>query len=153
MEAMLSTLSENAQHASLFTFVQREAAEAQQHAELLRQQAQMLAQANRSQPILVDRTTPRAEFVKIDVAKYSGSDTQSLLRWLVELEAAIHARNISSPLMQAAFAMSNLAGRAKTWAFGRRLADSSCFSTYAEFRGKPSSLRRRNSEHALNSWI
>ena len=30
--------------------------------------------------------------------------------------------------------MSCLAGRAKTWAFGRRLADSKCFGTYQHFR-------------------
>ncbi|KAF1316914.1 reverse transcriptase, partial [Globisporangium splendens] len=31
--------------------------------------------------------------------------------------------------------MSKLAGRAKSWAFGRRMADHTCFSTLAEFKG------------------
>jgi hypothetical protein len=72
--------------------------------------------------------------LKLDVAKYSGSDKESLLRWLVELEAAITARNIGEPHLQVAFAMSCLAGRAKTWAFGRRLADPDCFGSYQHFR-------------------
>lgn len=76
----------------------------------------------------------RAESLKIDVAKYRGNEGESLVRWLVELEAAITARRIKDPLMQVAFAMSNLAGRAKSWSFGKRLADPSCFATYNEFK-------------------
>jgi hypothetical protein len=72
--------------------------------------------------------------LKLDVSKYSGSDNESLLRWLVELEAALQARNIATHQLQVAFAMSCLAGRAKTWAFGRRLADPKCFATYLQFR-------------------
>jgi hypothetical protein len=68
------------------------------------------------------------------VAKFRASEGESLARWLVELETAISARCIKEPLMQVAFAMSNLAGRAKSWAFGKRLAEPTCFSDYAEFR-------------------
>ena len=42
------------------------------------------------------------------------------------------ARCIEDDAMKVAFAMSNLAGRAKTWAFGRRLADATAFSSYRE---------------------
>jgi hypothetical protein len=91
------------------------------------------------QPVVVEqRTAPpspsHTRALKLDVAKYSGSDKESLLRWLVELEASLQARNLTSPQLQVAFAMSCLAGRAKTWAFGRRLADPKCFGTYQQFR-------------------
>ena len=88
--------------------------------------------------VVQQRTAPpspsRRQELKLDVSKYSGSDGESLLRWFVELEAALQARNLSNPQLQVAFAMSCLAGRAKTWAFGRRLADSECFGTYQQFR-------------------
>ncbi len=32
--------------------------------------------------------------------------------------------------------MSNLAGQAKTWAFGKRLSDHTCFNTYTIFRNE-----------------
>jgi hypothetical protein len=68
------------------------------------------------------------------MAKYAGTERQSLLRWLVELDAAIQARNIEDDSLRVIFAMSNLAGRAKTWAFGRRLADPACFRSLPEFK-------------------
>jgi hypothetical protein len=166
VEVVLTTLSEDEQHASLFAFSQREQAAAQaaaeasrreieaahQRAEESRQQTadtvqqiaalqQQLTQllSRPPQPVVVEqRTAPPSpshnRTLKLDVAKYSGSDKESLLRWLVELEAALLARNITTQQMQVAFAMSCLSGRAKTWAFGRRLADPSCFGTYAQFR-------------------
>ena len=76
----------------------------------------------------------RVEPLKLDVSKFRASEGESLARWLVELETAISARCIKDPLMQVAFAMSNLAGRAKSWSFGKRLADPTCFATYDEFK-------------------
>ena len=136
--AMLTTLNPMDQRESIFTFVQREVAEAKRAADETRQQnaelRQQLAQlSSQRQQIVVDRP-PHVDSLKIDVAKYRGGENESLLRWLVELEASIGARNIREPLMQVTFAMSNLAGRAKTWAFGRRLADRMCFPTYDDFK-------------------
>ncbi|KAF1320249.1 reverse transcriptase, partial [Globisporangium splendens] len=54
---------------------------------------------------------PRQKDVKLDVAKYGGGDKEPL-----------------------DFAMSKLAGRAKSRAFGRRMADHHCFRTLAEFK-------------------
>jgi Retrotransposon gag protein len=109
----------------------------QQIAGLQQQLTQLLSRP--PQPVVVEqRVAPPSpshnRALKLDVAKYSGSDKESLLRWLVELEAALQARNLTSPQLQVAFAMSCLAGRAKTWAFGRRLADPQCFGTYQQFR-------------------
>jgi len=125
--AMLTTLDVTTQRASIFAFVQREVTAVHQQNNLLMQQIQQ------RQDVVVERTQ-RPEFLKLEVTKYRGSESESLLRWLVELEAAILARGIKDPLMQVAFAMSNLAGRAKTWAFGKRLSDHTCFNTYEIFR-------------------
>ncbi|GMF18337.1 unnamed protein product [Phytophthora fragariaefolia] len=55
-------------------------------------------------------------------------------RWLVEVDTAIKARRIVDPLSKIAFAMSCLGGRAKCWAYGRRLTGPMCFSTYGVFK-------------------
>ncbi|OWZ00721.1 hypothetical protein PHMEG_00028030 [Phytophthora megakarya] len=44
------------------------------------------------------------------------------------------ARRIVDPLSKVAFAMSCLDGRARSWAYERRLADPTCFSTYDSFK-------------------
>ncbi|KAF1313193.1 reverse transcriptase, partial [Globisporangium splendens] len=77
---------------------------------------------------------PRLKAVKFDVAKYGGGDKEPLLRWFVEIDAAIRSGQIHDPEQQVDFAMSKLAGRAKSWAFGRRMADHHCFRTLAEFK-------------------
>ncbi|KAF1322236.1 reverse transcriptase, partial [Globisporangium splendens] len=69
------------------------------------------------------------------VAKYGGGDNEPLLRWFVEIDAAIRSGQIYDPEQQVDFAMSKLAGRAKSWAFGRRMADHGCFSTLSVFKG------------------
>ncbi|GMF63129.1 unnamed protein product [Phytophthora fragariaefolia] len=60
-------------------------------------------------------------------------EERSLLRWLVEVNTVITARRIVDPLSKVAFAMSCLGGRARGWAYGRRLTDPMCFRTYEVF--------------------
>ncbi|GMF18585.1 unnamed protein product [Phytophthora lilii] len=76
---------------------------------------------------------PRVETLKLNVNKYEGKEGAPL-RWLVELDAAVAARRIVDPLSKPAFAMSSHGGRARSWAYGRRLADPTCFSTYEVFK-------------------
>ncbi|KAF1316235.1 reverse transcriptase, partial [Globisporangium splendens] len=80
------------------------------------------------------RRRQKTKAVKLDVAKYGGGDKEPLLRWFVEIDAAIRSGQIHDPEQQVDFAMSKLAGRAKSWAFGRRMADHHCFRTLAEFK-------------------
>ncbi|KAG3006042.1 hypothetical protein PC121_g18110 [Phytophthora cactorum] len=61
-------------------------------------------------------TTPRVQSLKLHV------------------NTAIAARRIFNDLSKVAFAMSCLGGRARSWAYGRRLTDATCFGTYAEFK-------------------
>ncbi|KAG3185669.1 hypothetical protein C6341_g4322 [Phytophthora cactorum] len=79
-------------------------------------------------------TTPRVQSLKLHVSNYMGKEGEPLLRWLVKIDTAIAARRIFDDPSKVAFAMSCLGGRARSWAYGRRLTDSTCFSTYAEFK-------------------
>ncbi|KAF1318417.1 reverse transcriptase, partial [Globisporangium splendens] len=76
------------------------------------------------------RTVP----LKLDVSPYRGGENEPLSRWFVELDAATAARQLRDPSQQVLFAMSNLAGRAKSWAYGKRLVDLNCFPSYDHFK-------------------
>ena len=78
--------------------------------------------------------TRRPETLKIDISNYKGADEDSLLRWFEELDDAIRARHIVDEEMQIAFAQSNLAGRAKTWALGLKLHDPYVFGSLEVFK-------------------
>ncbi|KAG2879159.1 hypothetical protein PC114_g22710 [Phytophthora cactorum] len=79
-------------------------------------------------------TTPRVQSLKLHVSNYVGKEGEPLLRWLVEVDTAIAARRIFDDPSKAAFAMSCFGGRAKIWAYGRRITDATFFGTYAEFK-------------------
>ncbi|KAF1327429.1 reverse transcriptase, partial [Globisporangium splendens] len=81
-------------------------------------------------PVSSLRTVP----LKLDVSPYRGGENEPLSRWFVELNAAITARQLRDPSQQVLFAMSNLAGRAKSWAYGKRLSDLNCFPSYEDFK-------------------
>ncbi|OWZ07258.1 putative membrane protein [Phytophthora megakarya] len=113
---MLRTLSPTEQHGVALGFIMREQRE--------------VAAAKPVSP----GETPRKEHLKLRVSNYMGREGETLLRWLVELDTAVMARRLVDPLAKVAFAMSCLGGRAKSWAYRRRLTDPSCFSTYESFK-------------------
>ncbi|GMF56577.1 unnamed protein product [Phytophthora fragariaefolia] len=113
---MLRTLSPTEQHGVALGFIMKE-------------QREIAARATVSTP-----STPRVESLKIHVNIYVGIEGEPLLRWLVEVDTAITSRRIVDPLSKVAFAMSCLGGRARSWAYGRRLTDPKCFSTYEIFK-------------------
>ncbi|KAF1313329.1 putative retroelement, partial [Globisporangium splendens] len=47
-----------------------------------------------------------------------------------------HCKTTRDPSQQVLFAMSNLAGRAKSWAYGKRLSDPNCFYSYEDFKAE-----------------
>ncbi|KAF1321580.1 Membrane protein, partial [Globisporangium splendens] len=114
-------------------------------------------------PVSSLRTVP----LKLDVSPYRGGENESLSRWFVELDAAIAARQLRDPSQQVLFAMSNLAGRAKSWAYGKRLANLNCFPSYdhfktelkkafeppqSEFRARAEFLKLRQGRFGLHSY-
>ena len=90
------------------------------------------ARAPASPPIGPVNTPPRP--LKLDTSLYNGEEGEQLLRWFVEIETAMDARDITHPDRMVACAMSRLAKRAKSWAYGKRLANPICFPTYAHFK-------------------
>ncbi|KAF1331238.1 putative retroelement, partial [Globisporangium splendens] len=114
-------------------------------------------------PVSSIRTVP----LKLDVSPYRGGENEPLSRWFVELDAAIAARQLRDPSQQVLFAMSNLAGRAKSWAYGKRLVDLNCFPSYdhfktelkkafeppqSEFRARAEFLKLRQGRFDLHSY-
>ncbi|KAF1315778.1 reverse transcriptase, partial [Globisporangium splendens] len=95
-------------------------------------------------PVSSLRTVP----LKLDVSPYRGGENEPLSRWFVELDAAIAARQLRDPSQQVLFAMSNLAGRAKSWAPNsrRRLNLHRVSSVRAEF------LKLRQGRFDLHSY-
>ncbi|OWZ04947.1 hypothetical protein PHMEG_00023060 [Phytophthora megakarya] len=113
---MLRTLSPTEQHGVALGFIMREQRE--------------VAAAKPVSP----GETPRKEYLTLRVSNYMGRKNETLLRWLVELDTAVMARRLVDPLAKVAFAMSCFGGRARLWVYGRRLTDSTCFSTYESFK-------------------
>ncbi|GMF49462.1 unnamed protein product [Phytophthora fragariaefolia] len=113
---MLRTLSPTEQHGVALGFI-------------MKVQREIAPRATVSTP-----STPRVESLKLHVNSYVGREGEPLLRWLVEVDTAITARRIVDPLSKVPFAMLCLGGRARSWAYVRRLTDPTCFSTYEVFK-------------------
>ena len=58
------------------------------------------------------------------------------MRWFVELDGAIEARRISENAMKVMFGMSNLGGRAKSWALGLKIHVPYVFGSYETFKSR-----------------
>ncbi|KAG3107278.1 hypothetical protein PI125_g12876 [Phytophthora idaei] len=115
---MLRTLSPTEQHGVALGFIVKEQRDA----------------ATTTTTTASSGTTPRVQSLKLHVSNYVGKEGESLLRWLVEVHTAIATRRIFDDPPKVAFAMSCLGGRARSWAYGRRLTDATCFGTCAEFK-------------------
>ena len=57
----------------------------------------------------------RQKSLKLEISKYHEVESDSLLRWFVEVESAIEARCIDNERTQVAFSKSYLAGDARSW--------------------------------------
>jgi hypothetical protein len=100
----------------------------------LREQIATQSALLHQQMITASQRSRHVETLKVEVSKYKAIEGESLLRWLVELDDAIIARNITDEAMRVTFATSNLAGRARAWALGLKLRDRDCFPSYEEFK-------------------
>uniref|UniRef100_A0AAV1UTM2 Uncharacterized protein n=1 Tax=Peronospora matthiolae TaxID=2874970 RepID=A0AAV1UTM2_9STRA len=109
ISGMLESLSRDQQHAAINKNLQGGLA-------VERQKIASIQQQGSHQSMGGPTHTHRPETLKIDITRYKGTDEESLLGWFVELDDAIRARHIEGDEMQVTFALSNLTGRAKTWA-------------------------------------
>ncbi|KAG2782987.1 hypothetical protein Pcac1_g7455 [Phytophthora cactorum] len=111
---MLRTLSPTEQHGVALSFIVKEQRDA----------------AVATTTTASSGTTLRVQSLKLHVSNYVGKEGEPLLRWLVKVDTAIAARRIFDDPSKVAFPMACLGGRARSWAYGRRLTDATCFSTY-----------------------
>uniref|UniRef100_A0AAV1TPM5 Retrotransposon gag domain-containing protein n=1 Tax=Peronospora matthiolae TaxID=2874970 RepID=A0AAV1TPM5_9STRA len=122
ISGMLESLSRDQQHAAINKFLKEEFA--------VKRQKIALQQQQRSHHSMGGPThTRQPETLKINISRYKGTDEDSLLRWLIELDDAIRARHIEGDEMQVTFALSNLTGRAKPWTLGLKLHDLNVFES------------------------
>uniref|UniRef100_A0AAV1U007 Retrotransposon gag domain-containing protein n=1 Tax=Peronospora matthiolae TaxID=2874970 RepID=A0AAV1U007_9STRA len=149
VSVMLEALNRDAQHATIAKFIQNKLDAGREKVALLHQQGSQQSKLLRCQgaqqfELLRQQQAAaggsmhlrRPETLKIDISKYRGVEENSLLRWFVELDDAIRARRIEDEDMQVAFAQSNLAGRAKTWALGLKLHDPYAFGSSEVFKSR-----------------
>uniref|UniRef100_A0AAV1VNF5 Retrotransposon gag domain-containing protein n=1 Tax=Peronospora matthiolae TaxID=2874970 RepID=A0AAV1VNF5_9STRA len=128
VSVMLEALNRDAQHATIAKFIQNELdaerekvallhQQGSQQAELLREQGAQQFELLRQQQAAAGGSmhSRRPETLKIDISK---------------------ARRIDDGDMQVAFAQSNLAGRAKTWALGLKLHDPYAFGSLEVFKSR-----------------
>uniref|UniRef100_A0AAV1UQ38 CCHC-type domain-containing protein n=1 Tax=Peronospora matthiolae TaxID=2874970 RepID=A0AAV1UQ38_9STRA len=128
VSVMLEALNRDAQHATIAKFIQSELdaerekvallhQQGSQQAELLREQGAQQFELLRQQQAAAGGSmhSRRPETLKIDISK---------------------ARRIDDGDMQVAFAQSNLAGRAKTWALGLKLHDPYAFGSLEVFKSR-----------------
>ncbi|OQR89368.1 hypothetical protein THRCLA_22703 [Thraustotheca clavata] len=71
--------------------------------------------------------------VKLEVPKFGGTESDQLLRWILQVSTAANARQITADSMRTVFAMSYLTGRTVEWAYSRKLSDLVCFPSYQNF--------------------
>ncbi|POM65011.1 Gag protein, partial [Phytophthora palmivora] len=70
--------------------------------------------------------------LRLKVNSYGGKEGKNLHFWVREVEFAMDAALISTERLRVAFALSNLGGRAKTWAYTREATTPGCFTTWAQ---------------------
>jgi hypothetical protein len=114
--AMLLTLSRDEQHASISRFIQHELDEARSSIALLEQQGAQKSQLLRHQQQATTAASARPR--RPEPLKIEAVECNSLARWIVELDDTIETRRINDDAMRVTFVISNLGGRAKTWARG-----------------------------------
>uniref|UniRef100_A0AAV1TVZ8 CCHC-type domain-containing protein n=1 Tax=Peronospora matthiolae TaxID=2874970 RepID=A0AAV1TVZ8_9STRA len=125
VSVMLEALNRDAQHATIAKFIQNELdaerekvallhQQGSQQAELLKEQGAQQFELLRQQQAAAGGSmhSRRPETLKIDISKYEGVEEDSL------------------------FEMSNLAGRAKTWALGLNLHDPYAFGSLEVFKSR-----------------
>jgi hypothetical protein len=69
--------------------------------------------------------------VKMNVPKFDGKESDSLVFWIREIELALSAGQIYDPRSQVALALSNLGGRARAWAMARQTSSPGFFTSWS----------------------
>ncbi|KAI9991257.1 hypothetical protein PInf_018889 [Phytophthora infestans] len=75
-------------------------------------------------------TRPKPVWLKVPA--FEGKEGENLHFWVREVEIAMKAGLISDEPARVAFALSNLGGRAKHWAYTRETTSHGCFASWAQ---------------------
>ncbi|KAI9984498.1 hypothetical protein PInf_005856 [Phytophthora infestans] len=75
-------------------------------------------------------TRPKPVWLKVPA--FEGKEGENLHFWAREVEIAMKAGLISDEPVRVAFALSNLGGRAKHWAYTRETTSPGCFASWAQ---------------------
>uniref|UniRef100_A0AAV1TN74 Retrotransposon gag domain-containing protein n=1 Tax=Peronospora matthiolae TaxID=2874970 RepID=A0AAV1TN74_9STRA len=160
ISGMLESINRDQQHAAINKFLHGELA-------VERQKIALLLQRGSHQSMGGPTHMRRPETLKIDISKYKGTDEDPRLRWFVELEDAVRVRHIEGDEMQVTFALSNLTGRAKTWALRLKLHDPNVFVSLeilksrlketfepprAEYRARSALLRLKQGKRDVHAY-
>uniref|UniRef100_A0AAV1V9A6 Retrotransposon gag domain-containing protein n=1 Tax=Peronospora matthiolae TaxID=2874970 RepID=A0AAV1V9A6_9STRA len=129
ISGILESLSRAQQHDAINKFLQGDLAVERQNIALLQQQGshQWMGRPTHMR---------RPETLKTDISRYKGTDEDILLRWFVELDDVARDRHIEGDEMQVTLALSNLTGRAKTWALGLKLHDPNVFELFESLKSR-----------------
>ncbi|KAG3009321.1 hypothetical protein PC120_g15692 [Phytophthora cactorum] len=99
---------------------------------------------------------------------YEEKEGESLHFWVQEVELAMEAALITSESLRVEFALSNLSGRAKSWAYTREATSPGCFASWAhlceqlraaflpanyEYRQRPRFLSCKHVRRELHEYI
>ena len=135
--SLLSSRDRYQQHSVIAKFFQRALDASRAEVTLLHQhghkQTELLRQQQSQSATAASTRERRRETLKLEVSKYRGVEEDSLLRWSLEVDDVIKARDIDDEEIQVAFAKSNLSERARTWALNLQLHEPNVFGSLAVF--------------------
>ncbi|KAG4037513.1 hypothetical protein PC123_g26923 [Phytophthora cactorum] len=84
------------------------------------------------QPPMAEAKPSHQKPLRLKVNPYEGKKGENLHFWVREVELAMDAALISTEQLHVAFALSNLSGRAKSWAYTREATTPGCFASWAQ---------------------
>ncbi|KAH9101209.1 hypothetical protein LEN26_015849, partial [Aphanomyces euteiches] len=80
--------------------------------------------------IFIDSRVSRDRPLKLEVSKYGGAADEHLFRWVSEVKLALGAQLVTNETLRVAFALSNLQGRARDWAYNLHMLDDEAFPSF-----------------------
>ncbi|KAH9140661.1 hypothetical protein AeRB84_015119 [Aphanomyces euteiches] len=80
--------------------------------------------------IFIDSRVSRDRPLKLKVSKYGGAPDEHLFRWFSEVKLALGAQLVTNETLRVAFALSNLQGRARDWAYNLHMLDDEAFPSF-----------------------
>ncbi|KAG3031278.1 hypothetical protein PC121_g18774 [Phytophthora cactorum] len=84
------------------------------------------------QPPMAEVKPSHQKPLRLKVNPYEGKEGGNIHFWVREVELAMDAALISTEQLRVAFALSNLSGRAKSWAYTREATTPGCFASWAQ---------------------